>query len=179
MPVRPASAPEGGKETAVSSRQDKYLMPTKRLDIPALVIAILLLVAAGVIWRDLSSLQINSVYGIGPKAMPGLVAIGLGILGVANVVNAFRGALPERESLQWSPIILILGGLAALIAIIAVGGGFIIATAILFTATSAAFGRTAYVTDLIIGLVIAVVIYLVFSKLLSLTLPVGPLERLM
>ena len=59
------------------------------------------------------------------------------------------------------------------------GGGFILATAILFTTTSAAFGRKALVQDFAIGLVLAVVIFLIFDKLLTLSLPAGPLERLL
>jgi putative tricarboxylic transport membrane protein len=50
---------------------------------------------------------------------------------------------------------------------------------ILFAATATAFGRRAIAADLIIGFVIAVVIYLAFSKLLTLGLPEGPLERLL
>ena len=72
----------------------------------------------------------------------------------------------------------VLGGLAALIAVIGFGGGFIIATALLFAMTAAAFGRKAFHIDIIIGLVLATIVYLVFSKLLALTLPAGPLERL-
>ena len=49
---------------------------------------------------------------------------------------------------------------------------------VLFAATATAFGRRAIVTDLVLGFVIATVIYLVFSKLLTLGLPAGPLERL-
>jgi putative tricarboxylic transport membrane protein len=110
--------------------------------------------------------------------MPMIVAVGLAILALGNAVMAFRGELPARESLDWKPIVLILGGLAALIALIRFGGGFIFATAILFAATSTAFGRRAIITDLVIGFVIGVVVYLLFSKLLTLSLPVGPLERL-
>ena len=84
------------------------------------------------------------------------------------------GCRPARK-----PIILILGGLACLIALIALGGGFMIGTAILFATTSAAFGRRAFLTDLLIGAVIAVVVYLLFAKLLALSLPAGPLERLL
>ena len=73
----------------------------------------------------------------------------------------------------------ILGGLACLIALIAVGGGFMIGTAILFATTSAAFGRRAFLADLLIGAVIAVVVYLLFAKLLALSLPAGPLENLL
>ncbi|WP_112663057.1 tripartite tricarboxylate transporter TctB family protein [Microvirga flavescens] len=150
----------------------------KRVDVAGLVIAAGLLILAGLIWRDMTSLQLSSVYGVGPKAMPIVVAIGLAILAIGNAFMAVRGGLPSRESLRWMPITLIIGGLAGLIALIQFGGGFIPATAVLFVATSAAFGRRAFLVDLIIGLVAGLVIYLLFSKLLTLSLPMGPLERL-
>lgn len=150
----------------------------RRPDAAGLVIALILFVITGLIWWDMSTLQISSVYGPGPKAMPIVVAIGLGLLAVGNTIMALRGDLPERESLDWRPILLILGGMAALIAIIAYGGGFIVGTAILFAATAAAFGRRAFVTDLAIGLVLAFVVFFLFSKLLALTLPMGPIENL-
>jgi putative tricarboxylic transport membrane protein len=93
-------------------------------------------------------------------------------------VLAFRGGLPERESIDFSAIALILGGLAALIALIAFGGGFILATALLFAMVARAFGRRAFLTDLAIGFVLGLFTYLLFAKVLALTLPTGPLERL-
>jgi putative tricarboxylic transport membrane protein len=66
-----------------------------------------------------------------------------------------------------------------LIALVAWGGGFIAATTVLFAATSWAFGRRAVVTDVLLGAVLATCIYLVFTKLLTLGLPQGPLERLL
>ena len=59
------------------------------------------------------------------------------------------------------------------------GGGFIPATTILFVATAAAFGRRAILADLAIGFVLAVVVFLIFDKLLTLSLPAGPIERLL
>ncbi len=53
---------------------------TRRIDAAGLVIAFILLAIAGAIWWDMSSLQISSVYGLGPKAMPMIVAVGLAIL---------------------------------------------------------------------------------------------------
>ncbi|MBZ6076476.1 tripartite tricarboxylate transporter TctB family protein [Microvirga puerhi] len=150
----------------------------RRVDKPGLLIALALLVLAGLIWQDMSSLQLSSVYGLGPKAMPMVVSIGLAILAVGNAVSAFRGELPERESLRWTPILLIIGGLALLIAFVEFNVGFIPATAVLFACTSAAFGRRAFIIDLVIGLVAGLVIYLLFAKLLTLSLPMGPLERL-
>lgn len=150
----------------------------RRVDKAGLLIALVLLVLAGTIWLDMSTLQLSSVYGVGPKAMPIVVAVGLAVLGLGNAISAFRGDLPERETLDWKPIVLIVGGLALLIACIKFNVGFIPATAILFACTSAAFGRRAFLTDLAIGFGAGLVIYLLFAKLLTLSLPMGPLERL-
>ena len=75
--------------------------------------------------------------------------------------------------------IVALGGLVALIAVIALGGGFIVAVAILFTATAAAFGRRAVIVDALIGLALGLVVFLLFDKVLTLSLPAGPIERLL
>jgi putative tricarboxylic transport membrane protein len=152
-------------------------MHSGRADPAGIAIALALFAIAGVIAWDLSSLQLTSTYGVGPKAMPVVVATGLALLAVANLVMALRGALPEREHADPAAILLILGGLAALIVLIGIGGGFIPATAILFAATAAAFGRRAFVTDLVIGLALALAVYLVFDKVLTLSLPAGPIER--
>ena len=154
-------------------------METRRADLAGIAIAIGLFVLAGVIWWDMTSLQGATTYGIGPQAMPMVVTAGLVLLAIGNLVLAIRGELPERESADPRAVLLILGGFAALIALIAFGGGFILATAILFTATSAAFGRKAIHKDFAIGLVLAVIIFLIFDKLLTLSLPAGPLERLL
>ena len=87
--------------------------------------------------------------------------------------------MPARESYEPIALWWILGGLAALIAIIAFGGGFIVATALLFAMTAAAFGRRAFHIDLAIGFVLGIAVYLMFDKLLTLSLPAGPIERLL
>lgn len=151
----------------------------RRIDPAGLAIAAVLLALAGLVWWDMTKLQLLSPYDVGPKAMPVIVSIGLAVLAVGNGIAALRGDLPARESLDWKPILLILGGLAALIVLIAIGWGFMIGTALLFAVTSTAFGRRAFVTDLAIGAVIALVIHVLFAKLLTLSLPTGPLENLL
>jgi putative tricarboxylic transport membrane protein len=143
-----------------------------------MVIAGVLLLIALVIFWDTTSLQLATTYGVGPKAMLYVVASGMAVLAAGNFWLAWRGDFPERESFEPKALILILGGLAALIAIIGLGGGFIPATAVLFVATATAFGRRAIHIDLAIGLVLAVAAFLLFDKLLSLSLPAGPIERL-
>ena len=150
----------------------------RKADPAGIVIAVLLMVLAGTIWWDMSTLQLSSVYGLGPKAMPILVGTGLGLLAIGNFILALQGDLPDPDEADPRAILLIVGGLAALIVVIGMGGGFILATTILFATTAAAFGRRAFVTDLAIGFALAFVIYLLFVKLLTLSLPAGPLERL-
>jgi putative tricarboxylic transport membrane protein len=150
----------------------------KNPDAAGMVIAGVLLLIALVIFWDTSSLQLATTYGVGPKAMPYVVATGMALLALGNFWLAWRGDFPERESFDPKAIVLILGGLAALIAIIGLGGGFIPATAVLFAATATAFGRRAIHIDLAIGVVLAVVVFLLFDKLLTLSLPAGPIERL-
>jgi putative tricarboxylic transport membrane protein len=154
-------------------------MEGRRADPAGIAVAAILVAVAGVLVYDASRVTITSTYGMGPQAMPQVIAVGLVILAIGNLLMALRGDMPERESADPKALALILGGLAALIAIIGLGGGFIIATAILFAATAAAFGRRAFHIDLAIGFVLGLCVFLMFDKLLTLSLPAGPLERLL
>ena len=151
----------------------------RRVDRAGIVIAVLLAGLAAVLVWDARGLQSTSMYGMGPEAMPVVVASGLALLAIGNFIDALRGNLPARESSDPVPVVLILIGLALLIAIIGFGGGFILATSALFVTTSAAFGRRAILVDSIIALVMSTLIYLAFYRLLTLSLPTGPLERLL
>ncbi|CAN7665095.1 tripartite tricarboxylate transporter TctB family protein [Bosea sp. LjRoot9] len=151
---------------------------TSRVDWPALVVAALLLIAAALVFYDARSQTIVSTYGLGPTAMPYLVSAVLAILGLSHVVVAFREGLPKPEAVDRNAILWLTGGLIGLIACIGLGGGFIIATAIVFSCTARSFGRQALAIDFGIGAVLGLSIFLLFSKLLQLTLPSGPLENL-
>jgi putative tricarboxylic transport membrane protein len=154
--------------------------PARRgVDWAGVAIAAGLAVLAMVIALDAMRIHANVTYGMGPQAIPIAIAIGLGVLAIGNLVNALRGDVPEREHMDFRPVGLVLAGLAVMIAIIDFGGGFIPAMTVLFAATATAFGRRAIFTDLVIGFVIGTVIYVVFSQLLTLSLPAGPLERLL
>ena len=151
----------------------------RRVDPAGLVIALMLAAVAAVLVWDANQLQSNTTYGMGPQVMPVVIAVGLGILAIGNLIEALRGNLPPRESADPKAVLLILAGLALLIAIIGLGGGFILATTALFVTTSTAFGRRAILADLAIALVMTTLIYLAFDRLLTLSLPTGPLERLL
>ena len=152
---------------------------SRRVDRAGLVIAAALAALAAVLVWDSRQLQTTTMYGMGPEAMPVVIAVGLGLLAIGNLIDALRGNLPPRESADPKAVWLILGGLALLIAIIGLGGGFILATSALFVTTSAAFGRRAILADFAIALVMTTLIFLAFDRLLTLSLPAGPLERLL
>jgi putative tricarboxylic transport membrane protein len=155
------------------------VQPPRRVDRAGVVIAALLAGLAAVLVWDARGLQSTTMYGMGPEAMPVVIASGLALLAIGNLVDALRGHLPARESADPVPVVLILAGLALLIGIIGFGGGFILATSALFVTTSAAFGRRAVLVDSAIALVMSTLIYLAFDRLLTLSLPAGPLERLL
>ncbi len=153
--------------------------PARRgVDWAGVAIAAALALLAMVIVLDAMRIQANVTYGMGPEAIPIAIAIGLGVLAIGNLVNALRGDFPEREDMDFRPVGLVLAGLVAMIAIIGLGRGFIPAMTVLFAATATAFGRRAILTDLAIGFVIGTIIYIAFSRLLTLSLPAGPIERL-
>lgn len=155
------------------------LAALRRADRAGLVAAVLLVGASAVIVWDALRLSAPTSYGLGPQAVPMAVAAGLFLLGIGNLVMALRHDFPTRDDVDSKAVLLILAGLIALITLIVAGAGFITAIAILFACTAAAFGRRAFLTDLAIGLGLGTVIYLLFVKLLTLTLPDGPLERLL
>ena len=154
------------------------LLARLRADKRALLMGLTLLVLSVVVWRDATAQTMSATYGIGPAAMPYLVAVALAALGLGHIVVAFRDGLPVPEYADGIAIGWIAFGLAALLLCIAFGGGFILATTILFAATARAFGRRALLVDAPIGFGLGVAIHLLFSKLLTLSLPAGPIEHL-
>src|SRR4029078_10736810 len=110
---------------------------SRRVDRAGVVIALALAALAAVLVWDSRQLPATTMYGMGPEVMPGVIAIGLGILAVGNLIDALRGRLPPRESADPRAVLLILAGLALLIAIIGLRGGFILAACGIVRTTAA------------------------------------------
>lgn len=150
------------------------------LDRPTAIIGVGLLAIAAITWMDARSMTITANYGVGADAASYFVAAFLAILGVGHVIAAARkgGPAVETDHADWAAVAWILLALAGLIGAIWLGAGFIIGSTLLFALTARAFGRRALLADLVIGFVIATLIFVMFNQLLKLTLPMGPLERL-
>ncbi|WMT88985.1 tripartite tricarboxylate transporter TctB family protein [Pelagibacterium sp. H642] len=150
------------------------------LDRSKLVVGIILLGFAAVTGYDAYSMSFRAAYGLNPNTASYLVAILLAALGIAHFWSATRPT-DEDDALDadWRAIGLIAAALGALVACIFLGAGFILGSTLLFALTARAFDRKAILVDLVIGFVISLAIFFLFNNLLSLTLPHGPLERLL
>lgn len=145
----------------------------------ALVAAACLFAIAAITAWDASQMRQVNTYGVGPNSASYLVAIFFALLGAGHVWQALRGTFPEADAADWRAVGWVALALASLIGIIEAGGGFILATTLLFAFTARALGRRAFLADLLIGAVLALLVFLLFNNLLTLSLPSGPIERLL
>lgn len=150
----------------------------RTFDRPAAIVGAVLIGIAALIYYDASQMTRPVMYGIGPSAFPNVLALFFAVLGVAHLVTAFRDGLPEPETMDWGAFVWVAGALVALVAVVAMRGGFIPAATLLFAMTARGFGRRAFLFDCLYGFAIALLVFLLFNNLLSLSLPQGPLERL-
>ena len=150
----------------------------KRRDNAALVIAAGLFALAALIAWDASRLGSGGAYArIGPQTIPYVIALCLAGLGVWTAIEAWRGDFPERERQEYAPVLWIVGGLLAQMALIKFVG-FSIATGVLFAMTARGMGRVSLPLALVVGFVLSAFVWFVFARVLQLTLPAGPLEQL-
>jgi putative tricarboxylic transport membrane protein len=151
---------------------------SRRPDGAALVIAaILAAIAAVIIWQT-SQMRVPPIQArVGPTVFPYIIAGGLILLSLGTVVSALRNGFPAREDDNIRPIMWIVGGLIAQLLLLSTAG-FSIATGVLFAFTAKAFGRGPLWQTIPIGAVFAFLVWFAFAKGLQLSLPSGPLERL-
>jgi putative tricarboxylic transport membrane protein len=145
-------------------------------------IGVALLLIAAALGFDARQLPASPAVGVGPSAAPQLVSVLVALLGIAHFVSAWRAraaghaAATDRGNL--ASLGIVLAGLVGQILLLEVGGGFIASSLWLFALTARGFGERIGVKLLAIGALLSVLVYLFFTKALSLALPAGPLERL-
>jgi putative tricarboxylic transport membrane protein len=158
---------------------DKYAEALVAVGVSAMGIVIL------VNTQDIAVPKAYSV--VGPRAIPTIVGWALVVLGVWYLIDVLRGnvAAPSGDSEDADPTLPadwgVLLGLALALGIYAIiikPAGFIIASFVLFSLSSAAMGSRRFVRDAIIGIVMATIAFLVFREWLGIRLPYGVLEGL-
>jgi putative tricarboxylic transport membrane protein len=147
-------------------------------DRAGLVIAAGLAALALTILLQMRAMPVAAVYArVGPTTFPYVIAAALGLLSLATAASALRGGFPPRDRDRVAPILWIVGGLAAQMLLIQ-PLGFSIATGALFALVARGFGRGPLWLTFPIGTAFAFAVWLVFALGLQLSLPAGPLERL-
>lgn len=138
----------------------------------------IILFGAFYLWGALQIRESTTYAAVGPRFMPNAIGIGIVLSGVWLFV--FPGAPPAADSpqsmtLDWLRIGLMLGVVAAYIALFRVLG-YVLATTMLLWGGAQVLGeRRHLVRDGVIAVALAVTIYYVFSQLLRINLPPGPL----
>lgn len=151
------------------------------------VIAGLVVVAFGalVLWAS-QDLEVQSGYaGVGPGALPRITGTLLLILGGVLVWQAWTTGFPgvdedaERElGFYWPGFLQVSFGLLAY-AFLIEPAGFPLASTVLFAAVARGFGSRRWLRDGVVGLVLALAVYALFSIGLKIQLPVGPFTFLL
>lgn len=150
----------------------------RRPDGAVLAIAVLLAGLAVLIVWDTQRLGVAAAYArVGPAAFPYTIAVGLLVLAAWTAIEGWRRQFPEREPVEIVPVAWIVAGLVAQLLLLRYAG-FSIATGVLFAFTAKGLGRGPLWMTIPIGVVLAFFVWVVFARLLQLTLPAGPLEHL-
>jgi putative tricarboxylic transport membrane protein len=117
---------------------------------------------------------------VGPRAFPLLVGCGLGIVAAIGVVQAFMpsrtGSALEADDaagpIQWRPTLVLLVALAGYAALL-VPVGYWQSTTVFFVVCARVLGSRRLVRDAVIALALALATYVLFDRVLGITLPPG------
>jgi putative tricarboxylic transport membrane protein len=155
----------------------------KRIAVPELIIGLGVVgFALLALWQTLS-IPVSPMYAkVGPTVFPYLTVAGLALLGVLLVVAAVRGGWkPEEEKetpIDWKGVSFVVAGLLANLVLIK-PLGFTAASVIMFVLVCYGFGSRHPLRDAGTGLVLALVAYFGFAKLLGVNIGAGVIERLL
>lgn len=143
----------------------------------ALGVAAFLAAGSFVIFSDMGHLAGTAGYSqVGPTTVPRWIASVLAILAVLTAFSAFRdGPRPARID-NLPGVIWVIAGLILQIVLL-MPAGFSIASGLMFALVARGFGEKRWYVSIPAGILIAFFVYAVFSQLLSLSLPAGPIER--
>lgn len=149
-----------------------------------LAVGIGVVVMAVVMAWQTSEISVAQAYArVGPKVIPYMVAFGLLVLGVLLCIDAWRGGWAhemedEAGEVDWRALGWIGLGLLVNVALIA-WLGFVIASALMFVCVARAFGSTQWRRDVVAAILLCLVAYLGFDKLLGINIGAGILEGIL
>lgn len=156
---------------------------------PDIVIGLAMVIMAIAMAIATSMIRISPGYAyVGPRTFPYAVATFLGLIGVGLALVAFINAAREHAidpdepdvpaENRSSAILWVVGGLVAnLIGLYLLG--FVFAAVIQYVLTARGFGSRKWGRDALCGFVLALAAYLLFSVVLKVNIPAGPVLELL
>jgi len=151
----------------------------KKKPFSELVIGIACMVLGAVVFIAAGNLQTVKL-GIGPAGFPKFIAIVLGILGLAQTATALSGGVKAPEfNVDKKAASLFIAAVAMSFAYVLLVDtiGFLIMTPLLLIGLMVLFGERSIVKMLIIAAITTGCIWLLFTKVFMIFLPVGRIFR--
>lgn len=150
--------------------------------VPAEMLISLALIALGsfIVYETQGIAETQGFSQVGPRLFPYLIGAGLtvcgAVLGWQSVSGGWRN-VPldegEHDEPDWLAFLVISAGV--ILHMVLIGwAGFILASVILFVLIARGFGSRRAVRDLLIGVVVCTLVFLLFTLGLGLNLPKGP-----
>jgi putative tricarboxylic transport membrane protein len=140
------------------------------------------LIALGtfVVYETQSIAETQGYAQIGPRLFPYIIGCGLTLCGAVLAWQAVAGGWRNvpldqegHDAPDWTAFVIISAGV--ILHMVVIGwAGFIIASAVLFVMVARGFGSRRLVRDAIIAVVLATVVFFIFTLALGLSLPKGP-----
>lgn len=139
------------------------------------------LALAGVVAWQTSVIPENAIYAkVGPKVFPWISALLLAVMGATLTLEGLRGGWEHEHAAETDWRSLGWLGLGLFLNVVLISNiGFIIAGTILFVCTARAFGSEKPLRDAAIGLVLGVVAYVGFDRVLGYKIGSGLIEGLL
>ncbi len=144
------------------------------------------------IWQttEIRVTPINS--RIGPRVIPYIVGGGMMLAGLWLAIDILRGHVASPAGgedaedadptlpTDWRTVAILAASLIAYLLLIE-RAGFVIASTVLFVGAAFGMGSRRYFRDLVIGFLLSLAVFLLFTEGLSLRLPDGilPLDRVL
>ena len=147
-----------------------------------------LLLLGAIVLIDTSKMVVPPGSGsVGPQVFPTIIGIFIVLVAIFLAVEVFRGNYGQPEGTEFGEIetktdFKTLGIVSASILtypFLIERAGFVIASTVVFFGVGFAYGARKLIKNLIIAIIFALVVYLTFTKLLSVELPAGILKGIL